>query len=55
VCVCVCVCACSKLGENHGKSSYFVETKINCISHVFVIFTKSFLVLELFLVLEPTI
>jgi hypothetical protein len=31
------------LGENHGKSSYFVETEINRISHAFVIFTQSFL------------
>jgi hypothetical protein len=34
------------LGENYGTSCYFVETKINRISYVFVIFTQSFLVVS---------
>jgi hypothetical protein len=37
---------------NQLQNFYFVETKIYRISHFFVIFTQSFLVLEL--VLEPT-
>jgi hypothetical protein len=46
---------CSKTRNDHGKSSYFVGNKINRNSHVFVIFTRSFPVLELFLVAGHTV